>query len=116
MSSRGSDGATAADHYRAAARAGHAAAQAMLDRLEAPPPYGSEHLWRWFLDLHGRRGSNGYGPNPLDFREIQAWAAVAGLRPAPWEIEVITALDDAYLRHQAEQARAERDRTRTKTA
>ncbi len=50
------------------------------------------YLWGWFCDL-----SNGRGDGPLTFSEIQAWSNMMKTDPKIWEIEVIKALDRAFL-------------------
>ncbi|MCA1973885.1 MAG: hypothetical protein LDL44_13685, partial [Caenispirillum sp.] len=70
-------------------------------------PPEAEYLWRWFLDLHGARASSGFGPQPLSYGEIAAYAALHGLAPTPWEVGVLRDLDREYLKHAAEQAARE---------
>lgn len=54
-------------------------------------------LWWTFLSLHKARGSNGMGLNPISFVEIDAWCRLNRTPLDPWEVDVIRALDDAYL-------------------
>jgi hypothetical protein len=53
-------------------------------------------VWGWFWALHARR-SSGFAPNPISYADIAAWAALMGARPSPWEVWLITRLDDAFL-------------------
>lgn len=62
-----------------------------------PPPAGAEFLWEWFLDLSAGRASNGFGPSPLSWQDIAAWAALTGQAPTPWEVSVLRRLDRVYL-------------------
>lgn len=62
------------------------------------------HIWEWFLDLHGTRGSNGFGPSSISYSEILAWSFLTQQRPTPWEISVLKRLDDVFLRHAADEA------------
>lgn len=64
-----------------------------------PPecPHELLHLWEWFADLSGARPHTGFGPGPLPFSEIQAWANLTGHRPTPWEVGVLKRLDGVYL-------------------
>jgi hypothetical protein len=55
------------------------------------------HLWHSFLELHQARGGNGFGPNALSFSEIEAWQRLTGRCLTPWELNVMLALDRAYL-------------------
>jgi hypothetical protein len=69
-------------------------------------PPAVAYLWSAFLRLHCRRGSNGFGASPLSWSEIDAFCRLSGVRLAPWEVEIVEALDDAYMAEQAKDARA----------
>jgi hypothetical protein len=43
--------------------------------------------------LDSQRGSNGYGPNPIGFQEIKAWADLRGHRLKQWHIDALVAMD-----------------------
>ncbi|MGY2048914.1 phage tail assembly chaperone [Methylobacterium sp. JK268] len=60
------------------------------------PPAGA-HLWRWFWDLSAQRTGSGFGPNPLQFSEICAWQALAGVRMKTWERRSILKMDETFL-------------------
>jgi hypothetical protein len=49
------------------------------------------------VELSGTRTSNGFGPNPISFTEMQAWAILNGIAPTPWEIRLLRRLDAATL-------------------
>ena len=53
-------------------------------------------MWGWFWALNARR-SAGFQPNPISYCDIAAWAALMGAKPSPWEVWLITRLDDAFL-------------------
>lgn len=65
----------------------------------APPPLPPEmrYLWAAFQSISRTRGGNGFGPNPITFVEIDAWARLMRLRLDPWEVDTLRMLDDAYL-------------------
>lgn len=69
-------------------------------------PAALEYLWRVFLRLHGRRGSNGFAANPVSWPEIDAFVRNSRFRLAPWEIEVIEDLDAVYLVEQSKRAKS----------
>lgn len=74
--------------------------------LIGPPiPLALAYLWRWFLDIHRGRGSTGYGPAALSYGEIDAWRRLMSADPSPWEIDILRALDAAYLRFASEQSK-----------
>lgn len=50
--------------------------------------------------MSGARTSNGFGLNPLSFAEIQAWAALTGADPTPWEVSLLKRLDGVTLANQ----------------
>jgi hypothetical protein len=66
-----------------------------LDECEMPRE--SAHVWEWFLDLHSARSGNGYGPNPISYMEIWAWAKLKGIAVRAHEADMLRALDAAYL-------------------
>ena len=51
-----------------------------------------------FLELCARRRSSGFGPEPIAWDELAAWAALRGIRPTPYELEVLQALEAAWFR------------------
>lgn len=69
--------------------------QRLIDAL--PVPVGCIQLWADFLDMHGCRGSNGFGPSRITFMDIDAWQRVNGARLTAWELESIRRADNAYL-------------------
>ena len=52
-------------------------------------------MWGWFWALSARRTHGMSGPNPITFSEIEAWSRLMGANPRPWEVWLITRLDDA---------------------
>ena len=68
------------------------------EQLEAPAfPESVRHVWQWFTELHEARPRTGMGVSPLLFSEIQAWSAMTGSVPTPWELGVIKSIDRAYM-------------------
>lgn len=59
-----------------------------------------DYLWTWFLELNRARGSNGMGPSAITFLDIQAWCGLRRLRLAAWELDVMLALDEAWMASQ----------------
>ena len=89
-----------------AAHAAQYAAQTGMDpdgALEkfglAPPaiPPGGEELWNWFWELGSGRGSSGFGPLPISWGDMAAWARLAGLDMQPWEAAILRRMDAAWL-------------------
>lgn len=66
-------------------------------------PDGCEQLWSDFADLHGCRGSTGFGPMRITFGDLDAWQRVQGVRLPAWQIAAIRGADNAYLASWAEQ-------------
>lgn len=85
----------AVEHYKAIERMTGKPHPRLADAPRLPE--GCEALWTWFNELHGSRGSNGFGPSRISFVDIDAWQRVTGLRLAPWELDAIRRADNAYL-------------------
>jgi len=73
-----------------------------------PPELG--HVWAAFNRLSRRRGSNGFGPNPIGWPEIDAFMRRTGVKLVPFEIEIIEDFDDLF---RAECAKALSDKATT---
>jgi hypothetical protein len=70
--------------------------------LDGPPmPESCAHLWRWFLELSAARGSNGWGPNAINYGDILAWSRLTRTIIRPVEVRVILHLDHIYLANTA---------------
>lgn len=111
MTVREGDEGTRREHLEAAARSGSAAAQAELDQAAQANAGHAKHVWEWFLELHAARSGSGFGPNPIGYADIDAWARLSRRRLAAWEVAAIRAMDQAYLEVQGA-AHAEKDATR----
>jgi hypothetical protein len=69
-----------------------------LALLRAPLyPERCSHLIGWFFELHGRRSMGQYGPAPLSWADLYAWACLTGRKPTPWELRVLGRIDAAYF-------------------
>ena len=66
--------------------------------LDGPPiPRAVKHVWGWFRELHSARACAEYGPNPITYSEIGAWADLTKRNPTPEEVQLIKRIDGAYL-------------------
>jgi hypothetical protein len=74
---------------------------------ELQPPCELNELfydaWKFFLDLHSSRSSNGFGLNPISYLEIQSYISVLQIQMQPWEIELIKLFDNTALQVISEQ-------------
>jgi hypothetical protein len=61
-------------------------------------------LWGYFQELNRRRGSNGFGVNPISEEQLGRWMQRKGIRLHDWEYRALLAADDAYLDFQAKAA------------
>lgn len=78
--------------------------QMKRDKVEpAMPPNPAPHIILRLTEI-GLTETNGMGPSPLSWREIEAWQRVTGVHIAPWEARLIRQLSIAYI---AEGRRAE---------
>jgi hypothetical protein len=53
-------------------------------------------LWDTFIELHNKR-SSGMAPQPIGWRDLQAWQDVRQVALTPWEIDTLMALDTAAM-------------------
>lgn len=74
--------------------------------IPEPPdiPPALEHLWAWFWQLRTANPSAGFGPAPLSFGEMDAWQRVTGNQLEPWQVDVLLAMDAAFLTAQPKTA------------
>lgn len=89
------DGHTLRQHLKAAAA--QRSRRAIADLAGPELPADCAYVWTWFLELHRARGSNGFGPEAIGYRDIEAWAWLKGLRLAPFELDSLVALDQLWL-------------------
>lgn len=59
-------------------------------------PYETRHLWRWFCDI-SRARTAGWGVDPISWTDAWSYFRMLRIRPQPWEVEAIRALDDAFI-------------------
>jgi hypothetical protein len=89
------DGSPLLAHLRAVWRA-KGTMPAML--RDAPDlPEGLASLWQSFLELHGSRGSTGWGPARITFADMKAWQELRRTELQPREVELIRKADDLWL-------------------
>lgn len=60
-------------------------------------PIEGEHIWNWFWELSARR-SQGFGLSLISYTEIRAWLEVRRPLIHDWEIEILTNMDQAFLK------------------
>lgn len=88
------DGRTLAAHLKVAAKRDRRAAA----ELAGPPfPQGCAYVWTWFCEISTARPWSPHGPQALSFAELAAWAQLTGRRLEPWEVELLRAVDAAWL-------------------
>lgn len=71
-------------------------------------------IWKWFIDLHNARGSNGFGINPISYTEIKAYFDLIDIRPEEWEIMLIKRFDNEALIAYAKEAKEAEKRNQQK--
>jgi len=64
------------------------------------------HIWQWFVELTRTRSSNGFGMNPINYSEIDAWSRLTRRKPTLLEIYALTQIDAAYLEQQHKQSQS----------
>jgi hypothetical protein len=75
-------------------------------------PIEGEHIWNWFWQLSNRR-SQGFGVSPITFSEIKSWLEVRKPIIHDWEIEILTKMDEAFLKG-IQETKKEKKQTKTK--
>lgn len=65
-------------------------------------PEPVRYLWDKFHTIRAQTTGNGFGPGPIGWGALDSFVRLSGVRLAPWEVEIITALDQAWLRIQYE--------------
>lgn len=76
-----------------------AALRARLEGRESPVPEAGGWLWDAFAALHRARS----GPGPIAYGEIAAWAGLTGWPIGSHHVEVLAAMDAAWLAWAREQ-------------
>jgi hypothetical protein len=54
------------------------------------------YLWRAYHRLRKRTGDGFSSANPISWRDVEAFEYVTRFRFAPWEVELIETIDDAF--------------------
>lgn len=64
-----------------------------------PPVINNEilYIWDWFIELNSQRTSNGYGANPIQYIDIQAWSTLTKKNITAWEVKAIRYMDNIWL-------------------
>lgn len=84
------------DHMEQVARAQGVDVDDLLERPQELPETVA-HLWVAFCQMSNARTSNGFGPNPLTYHDVEAWSRVTGVELTAWEIDVLKRLDVVFL-------------------
>jgi hypothetical protein len=88
------DGSTLRTHYESLAEAGHIDGSVLVGP-ECPAEL--DYIVAWFNELHKARGGSGFGPNPINHVGILAWSQLTARRIAPFEVELLLAIDNRFL-------------------
>jgi hypothetical protein len=78
--------------------------EAKLQIPDFPEEY--THAWAAYRDLAAQRGSNGFGPSPISYSEMEAYCRLTGRVLYSYEVDGITIIDGAYLMAQSNAAKA----------
>lgn len=73
------------------------------DALSVPSfPGLATTAWELWLDINRGRSSNGMGPSLISWQDIEAWSRTRGRKLTYSELELIRAIDSAFLETQQE--------------
>jgi len=90
------DGNEFQDHLAAAAKQGDETAAATIRERTAPQlSPEAEHVLGWFWMLKAAAPS-GFAASVITFESIESWARLFNLRPLPWEVRAIRAMDSTF--------------------
>ncbi len=71
------------------------------------------YQWSYFIALHNKRGSNGFGVNPISYQEMLAYFTLIDYMPEQWEIDLISKLDSVFLEvHHKQQEKEQKKKTK----
>lgn len=82
------------------------AVTAALRGEKGSPPEAGLLLWNAFQGLTATRTYHPAGPNPIQPSEIAAWCQLHRLPLAPHHVDILLAMDQAWLDHAYAKARA----------
>lgn len=54
-------------------------------------------IWNWFFELNGGRQNGGFGPSPLSWGDMAAWAQLTATPLQPWHVQILRDMDNAYM-------------------
>lgn len=77
------------------------------------PPLGAAPLWAAFHRLSRARTWHAHGPNPISFQEVEAYCRLFRVPFEPGHIDIITAMDEAWLAHSFEAMRSKTSERKT---
>ena len=101
--SKQSDGATLKEHIENASNNPFANGKLAIkhndDEIIKPLilPVQAHIAWSHFLRLHGQRRSGGMGVSCLCYSDILSFCELHKIKLSPWELELITEFDKAFL-------------------
>lgn len=65
-------------------------------------PAGGDVFWAMFQSMAETRQHHGYGPLAISYQEMEAWSRLHRVPLEPHHVEIIRALDNAWLEHHIE--------------
>ena len=79
--------------------------------IEEPDvPAAGEYLWGLFWDMSLGRGNGGWGPEPLSWADMAAYAGLNGITFNPWESKALRRMDLAFLGAVADAGKGKKER------
>lgn len=95
MSERQSDGASLMEHLKVVEKVSGRTPPELLEEPELDELF--YECWSWFLRLHQRRTSNGFGVNYILHSELLAFFKLLQYIPQQWELELLELFDSVAM-------------------
>jgi hypothetical protein len=73
-------------------------------------PDAVSHVWGWWWKLNARRRPGYDSMSPISYFQIYSWSVLTRTQVSPAEVDILTMMDDAYLRAVADERKEQRDR------
>lgn len=116
MNSKSAGGSSQKEELQSVANNPFATPSAVENVIEDEPELDElfYEVWGWFLKLHKKRTSSGFGINPIQYSEIESLFRLVQYQPHEWEVETIQLFDDVAIDYYAKEVEKENKKNKKK--